>query len=102
MPLPLRHRPHVRTTGRWPIRFGRIFGCRYFPERDFILTDFLRDGDKDASAAIARAIQACHNAGGGWVVVPAGEFRCGPVHLRYGVNFHLSAGALLAVESCVV
>lgn len=79
----------MRTTGRWPIRFGRIFGCRYFPERDFILTDFLRDGDKDASAAIARAIQACHNAGGGWVVVPAGEFRCGPVHLRYGVNFHL-------------
>lgn len=66
-----------------------------FPQRDFLLTDFLREGDKDASAAIARAIDACHAVGGGRVVVPSGEFLCGPVHLRSGVNFHLSAGAVL-------
>lgn len=66
-----------------------------FPARDFVLTDFQRPGDEDASAAITRAIRTCHEAGGGRVVVPPGEFLCGPVHLLSRVNLHVSAGAVL-------
>lgn len=66
-----------------------------FPARDFLLTDFLRVEEKDASAALAKAIRTCHEAGGGRVVVPAGEFLCGPVHLLSGVNLHLSDDAVL-------
>lgn len=66
-----------------------------FPPRDFPLSDFVRPGEADVSAALARAIRTCHQAGGGRVVVPAGEFLCGPIHLMSGVNLHLSAGAVL-------
>lgn len=66
-----------------------------FPQRDFVLTDFLRADEEDVSAAMASAIRTCHEAGGGRVVVPPGEFLCGPVHLQSGVNLHISAGATL-------
>jgi polygalacturonase len=40
---------------------------------------------------VARAIAACAAAGGGHVVVPAGEFLTGPVHLQSNVDLHLAA-----------
>jgi polygalacturonase len=68
-----------------------------FPARDFVLTDHgaRADGRTDATAAFRAAIAACHAAGGGRVVVPAGEFLTGPIHLRSNVNLHVSAGATL-------
>ena len=45
--------------------------------------------------AIGRAIAACASAGGGRVVVPAGRFATGPIHLRSNVNLHVSRGATL-------
>ncbi|MBQ0895726.1 hypothetical protein KBX37_21945 [Micromonospora sp. U56] len=47
----------------------------------------------DCTAAIRAAISACHDAGGGRVVVPAGRFATGAVHLLSDVNLHLTAGA---------
>lgn len=45
------------------------------------------------------AIQACIDAAGGRVVVPLGEFRCGTLQLRDGVELHLAHGAVLrAIE----
>ncbi|HEU0052828.1 MAG TPA: glycoside hydrolase family 28 protein, partial [Longimicrobium sp.] len=69
-----------------------------FPDRDFPVTAHgaVGDGTTDATRAIAAAVAACAAAGGGRVVVPAGRFLTGPVHLRGGVNLHLERGATLA------
>ena len=67
----------------------------HFPSRDFVITKFgARDGD-DASAAIAKAIDACSRAGGGHVVVPKGDYVTGPIRLRSHVDLHIEAGATL-------
>jgi polygalacturonase len=68
-----------------------------FPDRDFDITKFgaVRDG-ADCTEAIRRSIEACSGAGGGRVVVPAGRFVTGAVHLRSNVNLHLSREATLA------
>ena len=68
-----------------------------FPDRDFPVTDFgaKADGSADASAAFRAAIAACSKAGGGRVVVPAGVFLSGPIHLESSVNLHLAAGATI-------
>ena len=51
-------------------------------------------GAPDSYAAIAAAIAACHAAGGGRVVIPAGNWLCkGPIRLLSNVNVHLAAGA---------
>ena len=47
----------------------------------------------DSRPAFTAAINACHTAGGGRVVVPAGTWYCaGPIVLLDHVNFHLAAG----------
>lgn len=68
-----------------------------FPARDFPITDYGARTDSGVlnTESIARAIQACHEAGGGRVVVPAGEWLTGPVHLRSNVNLYLSPGSVL-------
>lgn len=68
-----------------------------FPDRDFPVTSYgaVADGVTVNTAAIARAIEACSQAGGGRVVVPAGEWLTGPVHLASNVNLHLERGAVL-------
>lgn len=51
-------------------------------------------GAKDCYPAFASAIAACHQAGGGRVVIPAGNWYCaGPIVLLSNVNVHLNAGA---------
>ena len=68
-----------------------------FPKRDFNIAKYgaVGDGIKDCSEAIRQAIAACSRAGGGRVVVPAGSFLTGAIHLRSGVNLHVSSGATL-------
>ena len=67
-----------------------------FPDRDFDITRHGAAPDSaDSTAAIARAVAACSAAGGGRVLVPAGTFHTGPVHLRSGVNLHVAKGAVL-------
>jgi polygalacturonase len=68
-----------------------------FPARDIdvIAHGAVGDGVKDCTAALRAAIEACHAAGGGRVVVPRGVFLTGPVHLRSGVNLHVAEGATL-------
>lgn len=50
-------------------------------------------GTKMNTLAFARAIKACHRAGGGTVLVPAGTWLTGPIHLRSNVNLRLEQGA---------
>ncbi|MEJ2108559.1 MAG: glycoside hydrolase family 28 protein [Acidobacteriota bacterium] len=68
-----------------------------FPERDFDITRFgaSGSGDTNCSDSLARAIDACSRDGGGRVLVPAGDYLTGPIHLRSNVNLHLSEGATL-------
>ncbi|UGQ45582.1 glycoside hydrolase family 28 protein [Massilia endophytica] len=48
----------------------------------------------DCYQAIASAIKACHAAGGGRVLIPAGNWYCaGPIVLLSNVNVHLEKGA---------
>ena len=68
-----------------------------FPARDFKITDYgaVGDGSFDNTEAIRKAIETCHAAGGGRVVVPAGIFLTGAIHLLSNVNLHLEEGATL-------
>ncbi|MBK8477689.1 MAG: glycoside hydrolase family 88 protein [Opitutaceae bacterium] len=70
-----------------------------FPARDFAITDFGAKPGADASGAIRSAIAACNKAGGGRVVVPAGEWLTGAVHLLSNVNLHVSKGATLRFKT---
>jgi polygalacturonase len=68
-----------------------------FPQRDFVITDFGARPDSQAknSEAIRQAIDACNRAGGGRVVVPAGEWLTGPIHLKSNVNLYLAKDSVL-------
>ncbi|KQU46050.1 polygalacturonase [Sphingomonas sp. Leaf339] len=65
--------------------------------RTFLITDFGASPVDKArtSTAIARAIDAANAAGSGIVVVPAGTWPTGKIHLKSNVNLHLAKGATL-------
>jgi polygalacturonase len=91
-------RTNERTIG-WqsvPAILARIKAPK-FPARDFNITAYgaVADGQSDSTEAIRRSIEACHNAGGGRVVVPAGIFSTGAIQLKSNVNLYLSEGATL-------
>jgi polygalacturonase len=48
-----------------------------------------------STAAIQKAVDICHEEGGGTVMVPAGRFIIGTVILKSNVNIYLEPGALL-------
>src|SRR5713101_4518833 len=68
-----------------------------FPNRDFKITEHgaVADGSSDSTAAIRKAIEACHAAGGGRVIVSPGVFMTGAIHLKSNVNLYLAEGATL-------
>jgi len=68
-----------------------------FPARDFDITKYgaIAGGSNDCTTAIVKAIDACHAAGGGRVVVPGGVFLTGAIHLQSNVNLHLADDATL-------
>ncbi len=72
-----------------------------FPAHEFRITDYgaVRGGTNDASPALARALAACTQAGGGRVTVPAGEFLTGPIHLPSNVELHLETNATLKFKT---
>lgn len=53
------------------------------------------DGKTINTEAIQAAVDACAEAGGGRVIVPAGTFVSGSILLKSNVEFHLSPGAVL-------
>jgi len=66
-----------------------------FPDRDFEITRYgAKEGGKiDGTAAFQRAIEAAYAAGGGRVVVPAGVFLTGAIHLKSNVNLFVAPHA---------
>jgi polygalacturonase len=53
------------------------------------------DGKTLDSPAINKAIQAAAQAGGGTVLVPAGTYMSGSIHLTDNINLYLDAGAVI-------
>lgn len=66
-----------------------------FPERTFDICDYgaVGDGATINTEPIANAIAACAEAGGGRVLIPAGIWLTGPIHLKSSVNLHIDEGA---------
>lgn len=63
---------------------------------DIIAYGAVPDPAVNSAAAIQRAIDAAHAAGGGTVRVPAGRaFMCGSIVLKSRVRLHLEAGSVL-------
>ncbi len=70
-----------------------------FPDKDFPITKYGAVVTSDCTRAINDAIRACHDSGGGRVVIPAGEWRTGAIELLGNVNLHLLAGSTLAFST---
>lgn len=59
------------------------------------------DGATLNTAAFARAVEACSQAGGGYVSVPAGQFVTGTVELKSHVYLELLPGAEILGSMCI-
>jgi len=69
------------------------------PDRVFKITDngAVADGTTLCTEAIQKTIDACAQAGGGTVLVPAGKFLTGPIKLTSNLNFKVDEGATLLI-----
>lgn len=67
------------------------------PSREFNVIAYgaAADGKTLNTAAFAKAIAACKAAGGGQVIVPAGEFLSGPIEFVSKMELRLEKGAVL-------
>jgi hypothetical protein len=64
----------------------------FFDVRDFGATG---DGLHKETHALQKAIDTCHRAGGGRVLLPAGRYLSGTIFLKSNVELHLQNGAVL-------
>ncbi len=66
-----------------------------FQDMDFNVLEFGAIGDGIAlnTDAFKKAIEACNTKGGGKVIVPAGKWLTGAIHLLSNVNLHFEEGA---------
>ena len=66
-----------------------------FADNLFNIRDYsaVSDGKTDNTKAFSNAIAACADAGGGRVLVPAGKWFTGPIHLKSNIDLHLAAGS---------
>jgi len=64
---------------------------------NFNVTEFgaIPDGITSCTQAFSAAINACSEAGGGAVYVPAGKYLTGSIRLKSNMNLHLDPGAVL-------
>ncbi len=69
----------------------------FFPPATFNVLDHgaRNDGTTDNTAAFARAITTCNAAGGGSVIIPAGTYVTGAIHLMSNVNLRLDGATLM-------
>jgi polygalacturonase len=74
-----------------------IFSARANPKQtDFNIVNYgaVGDGKTDNAVAIQKAIDACTKAGGGKVIIPAGQtFMTGPFNLKSNIEFYVEVNA---------
>ena len=68
-----------------------------FPNQDFLITDYgaIGDGKTLCTGAFQEAIKECSNKGGGRVVVRAGIYLTGAIHLKSNVNLYINQDATI-------
>jgi polygalacturonase len=64
-----------------------------FPEREVSILDFGATKNALCTEMIAKAISTVHEAGGGRVIIPAGEWHTGPIHMKSHVELYIARGA---------
>ena len=79
--------PEVRRSSTRRSRRGHAFNIVNFGA--------VNDGLTDATSAIQATIDACALAGGGTVLVPAGEYRTGALWFKSHITLHLDSGSVL-------
>ncbi|MBK8811879.1 MAG: glycoside hydrolase family 28 protein [Acidobacteria bacterium] len=84
----------------WKTEYPRIMArikAPKFKKRDYPVTKFgaVGDGKTLCTGAFRKAIETCHKSGGGRVVVPAGDWLTGAIHLKSNVNLHVQKGATI-------
>lgn len=75
-----------------------LWACAGTSDSIFDIEDYgaIAREDMDNAQAIQKAIDACSEAGGGVVRVPAGKtFMCGPIHLKSNVDLRLESNSRL-------
>ena len=70
-----------------------------FPDNTFNIKNYGAEMGADSedrnTEAIHKAIEAAHKAGGGKVIIPAGDWWTGPIHLKSNINLHISKDAVV-------
>ncbi|MBS1920853.1 MAG: glycoside hydrolase family 28 protein [Bacteroidetes bacterium] len=68
-----------------------------FPSKMFYIKDYgaVNDGETLNTTAFTKAIDACSEAGGGTVLVPAGTWLTGPFKMKSNVNLHTEKNTLV-------
>lgn len=74
------------------MKSGLKKGATYNPHTKIL---YISNENMDKKNLIQSAINACAEEGGGTVIIPEGEWRSGPVHLKSNVNLHLERGAVI-------
>lgn len=90
----------TKTGDVWETEYPKILARikpPTFKNKNYKITKYgaVADGKTLATEAIKKAIDECSKKGGGRVVVPAGEFLTGAIHLKSNVNLYISKGATL-------
>jgi polygalacturonase len=65
------------------------------PDKTVSIADFgaVNDGKTLNTQAFAKAIDACAKAGGGHVIVPAGNWQTGPIEMKSNIDLHVEKDA---------
>jgi polygalacturonase len=102
----------VNTVPRYSLLIAQIVPVSYTAGLPFVMPEIqvatfqnhtvnivefgaIADGQTMNTKAFADAIQACKQAGGGTVVVPAGAWLTGPIKFESNINLHIERGALV-------
>lgn len=72
-----------------------IAGAAHAGDVSIVEHGAVADGTTVNTQAIQHAIDTASKSGGGRIVVPQGVFRTGAIHLKQGVDLHISEGATL-------
>jgi len=78
-----------------PLLERPVFPDRMFDIRDYGAVEYDRNAPVQITDAVHYAIEAAHDAGGGTVLIPAGEWLSGPIHLMSNINLHFAEDAVV-------
>ena len=88
------------SADAWSTEYPRILARikpPKFKKKDYLITKYgaVADGKTLSTDAFKKAIEECSRKGGGRVVVPAGKFLTGAIHLKSNVNLHVQKDATI-------